>query len=584
MSASATSTAATMDDATPRVSLANSLVARLILFAVVLVVATAALIGSLAYTRARRALEREARTRLAIVARDVAQSVDREIVERESDVASWARLGVMRAVMYDDVDKELAEFIRQILSGNQAYVGILCVDAAGRSVASAGDVAAVAPQAGNAGGPDAPVRVSLVASADARDRLLQLEGPIFNPERSEQRIGALLLLVDPRRLLRAAEQALGTRGTHLTFALQVREGRRPSNRRARRSGTEAGAAPLLIGAAPVRRIVIAGKAVDVVVSQPVAEALAAVTTLRSALLKTVSIVLLVSAVLSAIVAWWIGRPIRRLTATVREITQHGLQEAEWQFPTTDGGEVGLLASAFRAMLERLAVAQAEAVMQSRLALLGEIAANVAHEVRTPLSILKTSAQLLARRELPSSEQHELADAVTGEVDRLNAVVTDLVDLARPKRTAYRIASLPDVVHRATAFFATTALKQGIELDVRIAPDVPPFYGSADQMYQVVLNLVHNALQALSGPGRIVIRCARDGEWVVLDVEDTGPGFAPEILPKAFTRFCTTKPDGTGLGLAISRRIVEEHGGTIVAENVPGGGARVRLHVRAREQA
>jgi len=101
---------------------------------------------------------------------------------------------------------------------------------------------------------------------------------------------------------------------------------------------------------------------------------------------------------------------------------------------------------------------------------------------------------------------------------------------------------------------------------------------------VLLNLVHNALQALSAPGRIVIRCGREGEWIVVDVEDSGPGFAAEILPKAFTRFCTTKADGTGLGLAISRRIVEEHGGTIVAENVPDGGARVRLCLRAREQA
>jgi len=577
-----TASAFTSDQAPRRSVPGTSLAVRLILFAVVLVVVTAALIGSLAYTRARRALEREARTRLGLVARDVAQGLDREIVDRESDVASWARLGVMRAVMYDDVDKELAQFIRQILSGGQAYVGILCVDADRRPVASAGDVGAVVPAAatGTEREDAATVRVSLVPGADARDRLLQLEMPIFNPEHGEQRIGALLVLVDPRRLLRAAEASLGARGTHLSFDLRVREGRRPSNHS---RPTSDDGQPLLIGTAAVRRVVVDGHPVDVVVSQPVAEALAAVATLRSALVKTVSIVLVVSAILSALVAWWIGRPIRRLTDTVRGITQHGLHEADWDLGAT-GGEVGILASAFRDMVERLGVAQAEAVMQSRLALLGEIAANVAHEVRTPLSILKTSAQLLARRELPSSEQRELASAVTGEVDRLNAVVTDLVDLARPKRTTYRIESLPDVVRRATAFFATTALKQGIELDTRIDPDVPPFWGSADQMYQVLLNLVHNAMQALSAPGRIVIRCARDGEWIVLDVEDSGPGFAPDILPKAFTRFCTTKPDGTGLGLAISRRIVEEHGGTIVAENVPHGGARVRLRLRAREQA
>jgi two-component system sensor histidine kinase HydH len=235
------------------------------------------------------------------------------------------------------------------------------------------------------------------------------------------------------------------------------------------------------------------------------------------------------------------------------------------------------------MTERLTVAQAEAVMQSRLALLGEIAANVAHEVRNPLSILKTSAQLLARRELPASEQRQLAAAVISEVDRLNAVVTDLVDLARPKVATYRLEALPDIVRRAGAFLAPTARKQGIELEERIEADVPRFHGNADQIYQVVLNVVHNSLQAISSTGRIVMRCRRDTDWVVLEVEDTGPGFAPEILSKVFTRFCTTKPDGTGLGLAISRRIVEEHGGTIVAENMSSGGARVRLQLRARAE-
>jgi len=111
-----------MDDTAPRVSPADSLAVRLILFAVLLVVVTAALIGGLAYTRARHALEREARTRLTIIARNVAQSLDREIADRESDLASWAHLAVMRAVMYDDVDKELAQFIRQILTGGLCWL------------------------------------------------------------------------------------------------------------------------------------------------------------------------------------------------------------------------------------------------------------------------------------------------------------------------------------------------------------------------------------------------------------------------------------------------------------------------------
>ena len=103
-------------------------------------------------------------------------------------------------------------------------------------------------------------------------------------------------------------------------------------------------------------------------------------------------------------------------------------------------------------------------------------------------------------------------------------------------------------------------------------------GSADQLHQVLLNLVHNAMQALNGPGCVTVRCRREGEWIVLEVEDSGPGFAPEISTR---RSPASDDQGrrAGLGLAISRRIVEEHGGTIVAENVPEGGARVRLRLR-----
>jgi hypothetical protein len=96
-------------------------------------------------------------------------------------------------------------------------------------------------------------------------------------------------------------------------------------------------------------------------------------------------------------------------------------------------------------------------------------------------------------------------------------------------------------------------------------------GSGDQLYQVLLNLVHNALQAMDGPGALTLRRRRDATSVWVEVEDSGPGFAPDVLTRVFTPFFTTRKDGTGLGLAIAKRIVEEHGGTMGARNVDGGG-------------
>src|SRR5262245_27683051 len=116
------------------------------------------------------------------------------------------------------------------------------------------------------------------------------------------------------------------------------------------------------------------------------------------------------------------------------------------------GEVGVLASAFREMLTTVGEQHAALLGQSRLAALGEIAASIAHEVRTPLSVLKTSAQLLARPDLPAEEHRQLSGLLAGEVDRLNRVVTDLVDLARPRPTPHEPLSIRDALERAVRFF------------------------------------------------------------------------------------------------------------------------------------
>jgi len=236
------------------------------------------------------------------------------------------------------------------------------------------------------------------------------------------------------------------------------------------------------------------------------------------------------------------------------------------------------------MMESLTAAQAEALVQSRRAFLGELAANIAHEVRTPLAVLKTSAQLLARQELPRDEQRQLAVNVAAEVDRLNGVVTSLVDLARPQPVRYRTERLVDVVERAARFFTPQAAKLGVTITRAIDDDAVSVHGSADQLHQVFLNAIQNALQAMGGPGRVSLHCWRDDGWGVVDIEDTGPGFAPAVLARAFAPFQSTKSEGTGLGLAISKRIIEEHGGTIVAENTPGGGARVRIRLPHRPEA
>ena len=562
----------------------GSITTRLALFAVLLVSLTAALIGTLSYTRARHALEAEAQSRLALLAHDVAEHLHRELEDRVADITNWAHLELMRAVLYHDVDKELAQFLRQIVGAHEVYRAITCTGTDGEVIAAAGDAlpafAAAAP---------APARVSVVPPASGGDgRSLLVTVAIADPEHPGATIGILSALLEPQRLLdtiaastrrAGGRDRLTVRGRNGDVILASGGASSPEDP----SGRESGSEEFLQGVAGVGALSGAdGPELEVVVEEPADVALADVSRLRATLLRVGALVLILSSVLAVLLAWWISEPVRRLTAAVRRITARGRLEEPIELPRA-AGEIGVLASAFRGMVESLSAAQAEALVQSRRAFLGEIAANIAHEVRTPLSVLKTSAQLLARQELPPDEQRRLASNVAAEVDRLNGVVTSLVDLARPRPVRYRGESLAEVVDRAVTFFAPQADKLGVTISRAVDASVR-VYGSADQLYQVFLNGIHNALQAMGGAGRLTVRCFREDGWGVVEIEDTGPGFAPAVIAKAFSPFCSTKADGTGLGLAISKRIVEEHGGTIAVENPPAGGARLRIRVPHRGDA
>jgi signal transduction histidine kinase len=249
-------------------------------------------------------------------------------------------------------------------------------------------------------------------------------------------------------------------------------------------------------------------------------------------------------------------------------------------PSTESkdGEIEVLTAAFHRMLRSLDVAHAEAIQRSKLTFLGEIAGNVAHEIRTPLSVLKAAAQLLGRPGTDPQRQHDLVTTIVSEVDRLNAVVTDLVELARPAAVSYQREALATIVVRAATFFSAAAEEAGVYLGHEVDAENLSVRCSPDQLHQVLLNLIGNALQAVGRAGSIRIRCRRDGRCVLLQVEDSGPGIRADLLSRIFSPFFTTRPGGTGLGLAICKRIVEEHGGTIGAENCGEGGARFTVRL------
>ncbi len=244
-----------------------------------------------------------------------------------------------------------------------------------------------------------------------------------------------------------------------------------------------------------------------------------------------------------------------------------------------------------ALLEDLAI-QASVVLENsrqyrqlqardRLAVLGQMAAGLAHEIKNPLGAIKGAAQLLDGDRGLASGDHEFVSIILEEVDRLDRVVGSVLDYARPAPGKLGEVEVGDVIQRTVRFL--DAERSGCELLVQLDPQLPKVRADAEQIRQVLINLVRNAVQAMGDKGTVRIGASilpsgrgtgrgdpEDG-WMVVTVKDDGPGIPAEVRDSLFMPFVTTKQKGTGLGLAISERIVEEMGGRIEVSSRAGEG-------------
>ncbi|HEX9240817.1 MAG TPA: GAF domain-containing protein [Anaeromyxobacter sp.] len=209
----------------------------------------------------------------------------------------------------------------------------------------------------------------------------------------------------------------------------------------------------------------------------------------------------------------------------------------------------------------LARAQQALVHRERLAALGELSAVVAHEVRNPLGVIFNSLGSLRRLVHPTGDARTLFRIIEEEAERLNRIVGDLLDFARPSTPDLQPESLARVAEEAVA--SVLAQQEArIELLRELDPALPEVAVDARLVRQAVVNVAVNAAQAMARGGRITVRTLRDGDAAVVELEDDGPGIPEEVRGRIFEPFFTTKATGTGLGLAVVRRIVEGHGGTV----------------------
>ena len=256
-------------------------------------------------------------------------------------------------------------------------------------------------------------------------------------------------------------------------------------------------------------------------------------------------------------------------------------------------EIGDLGRDFNDMVAQLKASheeinrlhQTQMSRAEHFATLGELAAGLAHEIRNPLAGIAGVLDIVSRDLPATSVAREVIDDAKQEAVQINRILTELLDTARPKAPQFRVTDIVGTAEHAVLFARQQAVTKRITIEFEVKDTLPPVEHDPNQINQVLLNLLLNAIQSMDKPGVIRVTLEAEDDAVAIVVSDEGKGIAPEHLPNLFRPFFTTKGHGTGLGLSLARRMVESHGGTITAESALGEGARftVLLPVRRTQE-
>ena len=249
-------------------------------------------------------------------------------------------------------------------------------------------------------------------------------------------------------------------------------------------------------------------------------------------------------------------------------------------------EIGDLGRDFNEMVAQLRASREEIhrlhqTQMSRaehFATLGELAAGLAHEIRNPLAGIAGVIEIVSRDLPPNSPARSVIKDAKEEAIQINRILTDLLETARPKAPQFQVKEIAGTIEHAVMFARQQAITKRIMIEFNNTEAIPAVDHDPNQINQVLLNLLLNAIQAMDKPGTIHATVRRDGDNALVTVADEGKGIAPENLANIFRPFFTTKGHGTGLGLSLARRIVEAHGGTIRVRSEVGKGTQFELRL------
>lgn len=303
----------------------------------------------------------------------------------------------------------------------------------------------------------------------------------------------------------------------------------------------------------------------------------------------------------SLILWWLNRrlvvrPVAALVAGTRRVGEGDLATP---IPFVGRHEMGELAKAFNTMVERLSETQRQLALADKLASVGRLAAGIAHEINNPLTGVLSYASLLRKRFDADREAADDLDVIVRETVRCRGIIKGLLDFSRPAQPLRKPTDLNEVARRAVAVVMSQLSLRHVSLSLDLAEDLPEAHADANQIQQVVVNLLLNAADAIGEEGGTIAVATRtvtlpagpepdqatgvpSGDprpAVELAVSDNGCGIPPEDIPHLFEPFFSTKGNrGTGLGLAVTWGLVEAHGGHIDVQSEPGRGTRLAVRL------
>jgi two-component system, NtrC family, sensor histidine kinase HydH len=525
----------------------------------------AMLVSFLSFYQTRTVLKQEITRDMQTLSTAIANDIERMMFERLRNVQSWSQLSIMQELKIGDIDKRLSVFLNGLANSYGSIYHVIYVEDLQGNIVASSQAQKIGLQHANK--PlwfTAPISDRSLSISKIEQDSLAISEEIID-ENTNLPMGKLVVEFNWKTVQDALNNAIKK---STAAALLDAEGNllaATTNWQTIQSGHGMYVTSQLSQQSSMPNWQVRIEKLHSVAVAPVHK-------LGYVFLGLLTATLLLAAFVVRPIAQAITHPLMQLTLFVKGFAHQSKEKP----PQSGPPEVRELGAAFEAMMVDLAKSQENLTRAAKLAVVGEMAAAMSHEVRTPLGILRSSADVLKREKSLSPEGQEVLSFIISETERLNKLVSTLIDAARPRLPTFTEVNIAQLISNTIALLRSQAQAKQIEVTLKDQAQGLVAEVDADQMTQVIMNLIMNAIQVLPERGNIVVVLRHIEDQAVIEVTDDGEGIDLQHQAQIFEPFFTQRSGGVGLGLAIVRQIVQAHGGEITYQKSQMNGAQFTI--------